>query len=244
MNEYYVYAHLNPDNNEIFYVGKGKGYRKTSKSSRNGYWNDYVSKLGGSFKVLVIQENLTECDALSLEKKIIKKIDWHYSDLTTNISESTPDLNDPHSIIINFQSDDSDIEKRPMPVRQFENKSDQEIVASLLNFPNENHLNKFEKTFNYIYDLFYDKSDELEESDADIFMDIEINLESIKDTIDEYKVGDSPNEEELKTCLEYEKSSMEIILDEDPPDNQKEIILSIIKCLDDQITAGNNGYHK
>ena len=69
MNEHYVYIHLNPSTNEIFYVGKGKGHRKTNKTSRNRKWIEYVSKLSEPFKVLVLKDNLSEKKALELEKK-------------------------------------------------------------------------------------------------------------------------------------------------------------------------------
>ncbi|WP_430467013.1 hypothetical protein [Winogradskyella ouciana] len=74
MNDYYVYIHLNPTTNEIFYVGKGKGHRKTAKTSRNEKWVEYVSKLTEPHKVLVLKENLSERDALDLEKKVLKKL--------------------------------------------------------------------------------------------------------------------------------------------------------------------------
>ena len=62
MNEHYVYIHLNPSTNEIFYVGKGKGkgHRKTNQTSRNRKWIEYVSKLSEPFKILVLKDNLNE----------------------------------------------------------------------------------------------------------------------------------------------------------------------------------------
>ena len=86
MKEHYVYIHLNPKTNEIFYVSKGKGHRKSSKTGRNKKGIEYVQKLNGQFKILVLQNNLTEVEALELEKRIISKIDWHYDDLTTNVT--------------------------------------------------------------------------------------------------------------------------------------------------------------
>ena len=45
-NEFYVYEWINKDTGEIFYVGKGSGYRwkRKTASSRNRYFNRYVQK--------------------------------------------------------------------------------------------------------------------------------------------------------------------------------------------------------
>jgi len=43
---FYVYQHIRPDTNAVFYVGKGSGERVKSKSHRNKYWKNIVSKVG------------------------------------------------------------------------------------------------------------------------------------------------------------------------------------------------------
>jgi hypothetical protein len=55
--EYYVYVHKKITDNSVFYVGRGKGKRKTLKQNRNNYWKNIVAKHG--FFVEVIEENLT-----------------------------------------------------------------------------------------------------------------------------------------------------------------------------------------
>lgn len=71
MNEFYVYQHKTKDTNEIFYVGKGKGYRAFSKV-RNKYWHHIANKHG--FKVELIKSNMTEQDALQLELELTKQL--------------------------------------------------------------------------------------------------------------------------------------------------------------------------
>jgi hypothetical protein len=56
---FYVYEHIRPDTNQVFYVGKGKGNRLNSLSDRNRYWNHIVAKVG-SFNAYKIAENEDE----------------------------------------------------------------------------------------------------------------------------------------------------------------------------------------
>jgi hypothetical protein len=70
--KYYVYVHKKPNNNEIFYIGKGKGGRAYKKTGRNNYWNNIVKKNNG-FLVEIFKKNLAECEAFELEKILIKK---------------------------------------------------------------------------------------------------------------------------------------------------------------------------
>ena len=69
---FYVYAHLRNDTNQIFYIGKGKKSRATSKRGRNPHWNNIVNKAGG-FTSKLIAIKLSEQEAFLLEKKLIKQ---------------------------------------------------------------------------------------------------------------------------------------------------------------------------
>lgn len=71
-NIYYIYFHINPLKNEIFYVGKGKGNRAYDKNKRNRFWKNIVKKYG--YIVDIIEDNLTEKEAFEREIFYIKKI--------------------------------------------------------------------------------------------------------------------------------------------------------------------------
>ena len=81
MNIYYVYTHS--VNDEVFYVGKGRGNRATQTRSRNRHWWNIVNKHGKPV-VNIIQDNLTDEDAYSLEIKLISE--YGISNLS-NVSE-------------------------------------------------------------------------------------------------------------------------------------------------------------
>lgn len=66
----YVYFHINPLKNEVFYIGKGthikgRSPRYSSKYGRNQHWERTVKKYG--FIVDVVHDNLTEAEAFELE---------------------------------------------------------------------------------------------------------------------------------------------------------------------------------
>jgi hypothetical protein len=70
MNRFFVYCHVRPDTNAVFYVGKGIKRRITDGSRRSNHWKNIVKKAGG-FRPIVIRENIEERDALDLEVQII-----------------------------------------------------------------------------------------------------------------------------------------------------------------------------
>lgn len=67
---YYVYVHRKSTNNEIFYIGKGKNYRFSSKSGRNKFWRNVYSKYG--CLVEIVLDKLSEEQALELERELVK----------------------------------------------------------------------------------------------------------------------------------------------------------------------------
>ena len=71
-NKFYVYFHINPLKNEVFYVGKGFGNRAYRKYGRNKYWKNTFNKYG--FIVDIIENGLTEQEAISKEIFYIEKI--------------------------------------------------------------------------------------------------------------------------------------------------------------------------
>jgi predicted GIY-YIG superfamily endonuclease len=71
-NNYYVYLHKTKEGIP-FYVGKGKNKRAYSYTNRSENWNDYVNKIG-DYDIEIYKNNLSENDALELEKNLIEKI--------------------------------------------------------------------------------------------------------------------------------------------------------------------------
>lgn len=71
--KYYIYFHINPLKNEIFYVGKGYGNRSHSKHSRNKFWNHTINKYK-TFCVDIIENGLSENEAYKREKYWIDRI--------------------------------------------------------------------------------------------------------------------------------------------------------------------------
>jgi hypothetical protein len=71
-NNFYVYVHKRKDNDQIFYVGKGKDKRYLSLSGRNLHWKNTSKKYG--WYAVITNKDLTEEEALNYEEKLIIKI--------------------------------------------------------------------------------------------------------------------------------------------------------------------------
>lgn len=60
LGNFYIYRHIRPDNNEVFYIGKGSTVSKSNairhleKHGRNKWWKAIVAKNNGEFKSEVI----------------------------------------------------------------------------------------------------------------------------------------------------------------------------------------------
>jgi hypothetical protein len=70
--KFYVYGHFLLTG-EVFYIGKGKGGRAYKRADRNPRWNNKVKKHGG-FRVVILQDILSEELAFEVEKSFIKNI--------------------------------------------------------------------------------------------------------------------------------------------------------------------------
>ena len=68
---FYIYAHYTADSNELFYIGKGKGKRLSSRYGRNKLWNYIANKHGFIFRKIV--DGLEENEAFRLEIEKIKE---------------------------------------------------------------------------------------------------------------------------------------------------------------------------
>ncbi len=71
-NKYYVYAHINPLKNEIFYIGKGKDNRAYVKYNRSKWWKKTVNKYG--YIIDILEEELTEKQVIERERWYINRI--------------------------------------------------------------------------------------------------------------------------------------------------------------------------
>jgi hypothetical protein len=74
LNNYYVYLYINPINNSIFYVGKGKDDRLLSQQ-RNYLFKTELKIIRKHKKTPIVQKiknNLSEIEAFKLEEKLIK----------------------------------------------------------------------------------------------------------------------------------------------------------------------------
>jgi len=67
--DYKVYLHRRKDNNEVFYVGKGRRWRENSKSNRNKHWHSIVNKYG--YYVEIVESNIDNKTACGIEKSLI-----------------------------------------------------------------------------------------------------------------------------------------------------------------------------
>ena len=65
-SKFYIYRHIRPDTNEVFYVGKGNyiskshSFRANEKQGRNKFWNNVVNKNNGVFKSEIMFFSETE----------------------------------------------------------------------------------------------------------------------------------------------------------------------------------------
>lgn len=70
MGEFYVYFYLRKDNNDVFYIGKGKDRRMERVYGHNLHCKRIAEKYGVKF--IKVAENLSEEDAYIKEKELIK----------------------------------------------------------------------------------------------------------------------------------------------------------------------------
>ena len=63
----YIYKHIRPDTNEVFYIGVGVDERRiNSNQSRNKFWKNIVNKHGIIREI--IEDNLSWDDAIKREQ--------------------------------------------------------------------------------------------------------------------------------------------------------------------------------
>lgn len=70
--QFYVYVHMKASDDSVFYVGKGCGYRYTTKQGRNVYWQRIVEKYG--FVAEIVKNGMTFEEANEYEIYLIAKL--------------------------------------------------------------------------------------------------------------------------------------------------------------------------
>jgi hypothetical protein len=73
MNEYYVYAHVDKENQVPFYIGMGKGKRANSKD-RHNHWTAFVDKYAREYEVHYIARDISQDLAYEIEYLFITKL--------------------------------------------------------------------------------------------------------------------------------------------------------------------------
>lgn len=68
--DYYVYLHRRADDNEVFYVGKGKGHRAKRTADRSAWWHRVVAKHG--IVIEYVETGMFEDSAFDLEIELIR----------------------------------------------------------------------------------------------------------------------------------------------------------------------------
>lgn len=84
-NVYYVYEWYNIDTGEVFYIGKGKDSRYKSTNRRNKLFKEYYN--AHNCKSRKLFEHLSEKDAFSKEKEIIKYYKENTNYKLTNLTD-------------------------------------------------------------------------------------------------------------------------------------------------------------
>lgn len=69
---FYVYAHRRATDGSVFYIGKGKGFRATNRSSRNIHWRRIVAK--HDYTIEFIKKEMDEKSSFELEEFLISEL--------------------------------------------------------------------------------------------------------------------------------------------------------------------------
>jgi len=88
MNSYYAYVYIDPRNFEEFYYGKGKDSRKNAHLFENSDSDKSkrikaITKEGLEPIIRVVARNLSEKEALLVEKTLLWKLEKHLTNISS-----------------------------------------------------------------------------------------------------------------------------------------------------------------
>lgn len=79
LKPYYIYRHIRPDTNEVFYIGKGKNRRNkyeyeraNASARRTSFWRRIVDKCDGEYQIEIMMEFEDPLDCVAKEIEMIK----------------------------------------------------------------------------------------------------------------------------------------------------------------------------
>lgn len=131
--DFYVYAHLNAKNNSPFYIGKGRQNRAFDTGRRSNQWKAKIASLGDHFRVLIVQEGLSEEEALDMESRIIQKLGTERDGgILVNLDGS--DFNPITHVAFSIDLSRFEVEF-PDPHPSWKEMNDHEIAEYLTAFP-------------------------------------------------------------------------------------------------------------
>ncbi len=206
--DYYVYAHLHPKTNDVFYIGKGKGNRAFEKVSRNNAWYKFTESLVQPYKVLILKDNLSEFMAETWEERLIEKFG--------TIHDGGILVNSTGSKIHPMMGVSISVGEPEQPSHKWEGMHDPEIIDDLLSFPNWDDGEDIEAEFEALYDIIYDRYDEFEDENGDAVVDVENEVCEIADFISIYKHSCDKNaREELRDNFDVCLDALQDVLDKE-----------------------------
>lgn len=135
---YYVYLHRKSSNNEVFYVGKGKGRRAWDTWGRNSHWQNTVSKHG--FFVEIVAVDLQEWYAFELETELIDyygREDLGYGKLVNKVAGGSG---------VGYFPGTASLEERRKQSERMSGLGNPKADDSIYNFENVHTLEKFKGT--------------------------------------------------------------------------------------------------
>ncbi len=173
---YYVYLHKNNVTGEVFYVGKGYGRRAWERNKRNADWKRKVASMQEGWDVEIVQDDLSEIEAFTLEAELVK----NYGGASANggtLTNQYPGGEEPLEVGISFVSERLELwSKAYYEAREFKAipRTEQESIAMTV-------TKKLEPFIDDLSDVEQKADESKDEKLADSASSIEGEIRSIMD---------------------------------------------------------------